>query len=141
MSIVKIRFQPSHRELRQFAAIWFPAFCLIVSAVFAWRFGDWTTAALVAGAATCVAVLGITFPSAMRPLYVAWMVAGYPIGWVMAHVALGVIFFLVISPIGIIMRMCGRDPLQRRIDKSQQSYWIDRSEQKSGDISRYFRPF
>ena len=46
------------------------------------------------------------------------MVVNYPIGWVVTHVVMALIFYLVVTPLGVIMRLCGRDPMERR--------WLDR---------------
>jgi hypothetical protein len=49
------------------------------------------------------------------------------------------IFFLVITPIGLMMRACGRDPMQRRFDPAARSYWKRRSPDR--DMRSYFRQF
>ena len=54
------------------------------------------------------------------------MYAAYPIGWVVGHVMIGVVFFTVVTPIGLLMRALGRDPLQRKFDASRTSYWEKR---------------
>jgi hypothetical protein len=71
-------------------------------------------------------------------VFIGWMVAAYPIGWVLGHVMLGVVFFLVLTPIALVLRAAGRDPLQRRFDTASASYWQERA---ASDRSRYFRQF
>lgn len=72
-------------------------------------------------------------------LYRGWMFAALPIGWVISHVILGAVYYLVITPIGLILRAVGNDPMQRRIDRAAATYWIPHTQQT--DSSRYFRQF
>jgi hypothetical protein len=67
------------------------------------------------------------------------MVTLSPIGWVMSHVILGIIYYLVLTPIGLLLRALGRDPLRRRFETGARSYWIDRGEEPA--VERYFRQY
>ena len=55
-------------------------------------------------------------------LMVGWTAAVFPIGWVMSYVLLGGVYFLVLTPIGLAMRICGRDPMQRKFDRQAKTY-------------------
>ena len=57
-------------------------------------------------------------------MYVGWMDASWPMGWVFSHVLLGVTYYLVITPIGLILRLLGKDPMRRRFDREAKTYWI-----------------
>jgi hypothetical protein len=63
-------------------------------------------------------------PSVLRPVYVTWMKIGHGIGWVNTRIILGVLFYVVILPMGLIMRLLGKDPMARKRDKSASSYRI-----------------
>jgi hypothetical protein len=67
--------------------------------------------------------------------YLAW-----PIGFVVSHVVLALVYYLVLTPIGLAMRVFGYDPMRREFDRSAESYWIarDTAEIKA---ERYFRQF
>ena len=78
-------------------------------------------------------------PALGRRLYVGWMLAAAPAGWTISHLVLGAVFFLVIFPIGWVMRLVGRDPMQRKLDRKARSYWIKRDGQN--EPARYFRQF
>ena len=56
-------------------------------------------------------------PRALRPVYRGWMRFGAAIGAVNARILLGVAFYLVVAPFGLIARLSGRDPLRRRPDR------------------------
>jgi len=67
-----------------------------------------------------------------RLLYVAVMTATLPIGYVLSHIVLGVVFYGLLTPIGLAMRAVGLDPMHRKIDRSAKSYWIARAERVTG---------
>lgn len=72
-----------------------------------------------------------------RRLYEGWMLATLPISWVVSHAVLAAVFYLLISPIALLMRLGGRDPLLRRFDGNATTYWLPRRPPAQPD--RYFR--
>jgi len=78
-------------------------------------------------------------PSIGRWIFLVWMRAALPIGWSISHGILAVTYYSVLTPTGLIMRRCGRDPMHRRFQHDVPTYWISRS--PSTDTSRYFRQF
>ena len=76
---------------------------------------------------------GVTFLVAMlSPRWLApanrlWMQFGLLLGKVISPVVLGVLFFVVFTPISLFMRLFGRDILGRNFDRSATSYWVIRS--------------
>jgi Saxitoxin biosynthesis operon protein SxtJ len=83
------------------------------------------------------AILSSASPTAGAALYRAWMAAFFPVGWAVSHLLLAFVFFAVLTPTGLLMWLVGRDPLQRRWDRSASSYWIPR--RTTSDSRRYFR--
>jgi hypothetical protein len=104
--------------------------------VFAWFFGlvgvwpllrrqgDARVWALVVGAAFLLAAL--TAPKLLAPLNWIWMRIGYALSRVTNVILLAILFFGVFSVVGWFMRLRGRDAMQRRFDRSAESYWIPR---------------
>jgi hypothetical protein len=137
--MISINWHPSDREVRQFAGIWFPVFCLIVCLLLGLRFGAWQAAGTFVGFAIVICLVGLVQPRLIRPIYVAWMCAAFPIGWVVSHVLLAAVFYLLITPLGLLMRPSGRDKLKLHYDPSAASYWTRRP--KPPEPSRYFRQF
>jgi hypothetical protein len=78
---------------------------------------------IAAGAALLINLLA---PPVMRIIYRAAMVVATGIGWVVLRIILPIFFYLVISPIGFIVRLSGKDLLDQKIDRSAQSYWKKR---------------
>lgn len=137
MAMIDINWNPSRRELRQFAGLWLCVFGLIG----AWKlYGSSGVAGWpLVVAAAALGVPGLIWPIVLRPVYVAWMGLAFPIGWTVSHLLLAVIYFGVITPIGLILRATGTDPMQRRFEPDAATYWV---EHRTGDDkSRYFRQF
>ena len=62
----------------------------------------------------------------LAPLNRAWMKLGELLGRVVSPIVLGVIFFAVFTPVGIVMRLAGRDAMKRRWEPAAKSYWVKR---------------
>src|SRR5262245_56414263 len=128
---------PSPKMLRQFAGLFLIVF-LGMAAMRWWRGHADAWAGLLATVAVVVGLAGMAVPAAIRPIYTAWMIAAFPIGWTISRLALGTIFFVVMTPLAAVFRLIGRDELRlRRAERV--SYWV--SKKQSGDASEYFRQF
>ena len=71
-------------------------------------------------------VLALLIPQALAPLNWLWTRFGLLLHKIVSPVVLGLLFFLVFTPIGIMMRVFGSDPLRLRFDSNAPSYWIER---------------
>ena len=78
------------------------------------------------------------FPESLRPVYTTWMKIGHAIGWINTRLILGLLFYLMVLPMGLVMRLFGKDPMARKRDKSVSSYRI-KSVSESKD--RLEKPF
>jgi len=85
-------------------------------------------------------ILGAIAPRVLKYIYLAWMGLALALGFVVSHVILTVFFFLVITPIGLIARLAGKDFLRLKLDRQAKSYWIPRERRKKGaeDYERQF---
>ena len=63
-------------------------------------------------------------PGILRPVYSTWMKIGQGLGWINTRIILGILFYVLILPMGLIMRLFGNDPMARKCDKSASSYRI-----------------
>jgi hypothetical protein len=77
-------------------------------------------------------------PGALRPVYTAWMKVGHVIGWVNTRIILGVLFYVMILPMGLTMRMFGKDPMARKHDKSASSYRIKSTSEAKDRLEKPF---
>jgi hypothetical protein len=127
------------KALRSFGLVMAGAAGLIALFVF-WRSG-WATGAAVQvllGMAALFALLGMAWPRVLLRPYRVWMVGALVLGFVMTRVILSVVFFLVLTPIGLIMHLLGKNPLARRPDAALATYWIPK-EPQDGERERLER--
>ncbi len=85
--------------------------------------------------------LGLFLPNLLKPLQKAWMTLAVLMGWVMTRLILFVLFFLVVTPIGLLARLLNRDLLRLKIDRNScNSYWMPKrkEEVKKSDYERQF---
>lgn len=73
------------------------------------------------------AIAAVAFPAMLAPLNRLWMKFGRLLHRFVSPIVLGLLFFVVITPMGLAMRMLGKDPLKLRADTQSKSYWIDRT--------------
>ncbi len=79
----------------------------------------------LAGVGALLAFVGLAVPPAARVFHWGWMKLAHALGWLNSRVLLGAMFYLVMTPIGWIVRLTGADPLNRRA-AARPSYWIPR---------------
>ncbi|MGE4071214.1 MAG: SxtJ family membrane protein [Lysobacterales bacterium] len=78
------------------------------------------------GASLILALLATVAPQLLQPLNRAWMALGHLLGRIVSPIIMALIYFGVVTPIALIARARGVDPMRRRFDPSAQSYWIAR---------------
>ena len=71
-------------------------------------------------------ILGLMNSILLTPLNKLWFKFGMILGAIVSPVVMGVVFFLVVTPIGIIMKIMGKDLLNKKYDKKKRTYWIKR---------------
>lgn len=138
MALIEINKNPSRRDLAWFGAVLFVFFVVIGGVLGRARASDVVRNGLWA-AGGALALLYYAVPPLRRPMFVGWMYAAHPIGLVVSHVLLALVYFGVVTPIGLLMRALGHDPMTRRLDRSAATYWIER--EQVSDVRRYFRQF
>ena len=134
--MIAIQWNPSTKQLRQFAGIWFPAFCGLVGWSIGQKTGHWSEVEIGWVLAGLLSVGGLVLPALIRPIFVGLILLTFPIGWVVSHLLLGLIFYGVVTPIGLILRISGHDPLQLK-KPSGNSVW--KTSVGKTDATRYLR--
>lgn len=76
-----------------------------------------------------------------RMIYRAWIAISITIGYFVSRVILSLIFFLLITPMGLIFKLIGKDPMERKIDPAAESYWQKKEEETDKSIERYEKQF
>lgn len=77
-----------------------------------------------AAAAAPFALLAFFLPAALAPLNRAWTALGFAMGAVVSPLVMAILFFLVFTPIGLFLRLTGKDLLSLRLDRKKPSYWV-----------------
>ena len=138
-----IDWQPDRAALRRFGrslVIGFPVIAAALMLSAHWQSGTWANWPWFVGVVG--AVVGIwcwALPALARPIYLVWYGLSAAIGLVVSNVLLIATYLLTITPIGLLLRLFGRDPLHRRFDRAQTSYW--ENAQPTRDVTRYFSQF
>jgi len=80
-------------------------------------------------------------PPLFRLIYRIWIALSVILGYFISRVLLTIIFVIVVVPMALIMRLVGKDPMDRRLGPDAPSYWIKREPQEDTSLERYERQF
>jgi hypothetical protein len=136
--MLPINRTPDARELNRFRWIFLPLFVLALGAVAWWQFAATITAILIWTAGGFLAGLALSSAAHARTLFVGLQTITYPIGLIVSFVALAILFFGVFTPIALVMRAMGRDPLRLRA-RNDASHWLPYTQ--DDDAERAFRQY
>jgi hypothetical protein len=138
MALIELRVNPTAKDLKWFGLILLAFFGLV--GVLVWRAaGSLAWPRLIWGAAALVSLTYYAVRPLRRPMFIGWSYLTYPIGWVVSHLLMAVIFFGLFTVAGLLMRAFGYDPMTRRFDRRATTYWVKHEEH--ADVSYYFRQY
>ena len=83
-------------------------------------------------------LLALPAPKVLKPVYRGWMTIGYMLGWVNTRIILGLIYYLVFAPLGLSMRLFGKDSMRRRFEPSAESYRVVKQQRPSSHMKQQF---
>jgi Saxitoxin biosynthesis operon protein SxtJ len=138
--MITINKHPSRTMLRQFALLWLPLFGAFAGLMIWRRTGRITPAEVVWVVTAVLAAISIASVQAARLVYLGLSYVTFPIGFVISYVALAIVYYLVMTPLALVMRASGRDALRLRDDPAVTSYWMPRPG-RGKDAERAFRQF
>lgn len=136
--MIELKTSFSRRELLWFGPL-FALFGGMIGGIAFWKFEAPAVAKWIWIFSAAVILLSYLVPALRRWFFMAWMSAVFPIGWIISHVLLAAVFYLVVFPIGLLMRLFRYDALGRRFDPDCKSYWKKRETNR--DPRKYFRQF
>ena len=123
--MIQLDLHPDIRKLRQFGWVGLPGFAAF--AAMSWfKFANPTAAMVFGVLALLVPLIGLVAPKFLRIPYVVLTVLAYPVGFVVSHLVLGLIFYGIFTPLGLWFRLLKRDPLKRSMTPDEESYWEER---------------
>ncbi len=146
-SLIDLNLRPDDGTLRQFGFIALAGFGFL--ALIAWyevlifSFGLGAARPIVAGVfaglAGLATLFSLVYPKANLPIYLGLTIVAFPIGFVLSYVIMGALFYLIITPVGLIMKLIGHDPMHRKFEPDAESYWV--AVQGERAKSTYFKQF
>ena len=112
------------KELRQFGLVAGSFLSLLFGVLLPWLKGHtlpiWPW---VFGGGVLVAV-GLVHPTSLRHVCAVWTAAGFALGWIYSRIILSVVFYVVITPMAVVLRLFGRDPMARSFDPGAETYRV-----------------
>jgi multisubunit Na+/H+ antiporter MnhG subunit len=130
MLIEEIRgIRSDRRDLRNFGFVVGGVLLALASFLFWKDRPAWTW---IGGIGAALVTLGAILPASLLPLQKVWMTLAVIMGWIMTRIILSVLFFLVLTPIGLIARATGKRFLERRLHREADSYWKVREDPAPG---------
>lgn len=128
--------QQNKKELRQFGFVVGGVFLGIGLWPWMWQEADPRSWAVAGGAV--LGVLGAISPNALKPIHKGWMVVGHVMGWINTRIILGFFFYAVLTPMGLIARLAGKDFMHMKPGKSVDTYRVLRAPRVSTHFHRQF---
>ena len=126
------------RELRHFGLL-VGGVLTLLGLWFWWRGKVYFPGVLVPG--VLLMLLGALAPRTLKLFYVGWMSLAFILGFAVSTALLTVLFYLIVTPIGLIARLAGQDFLNRKFDRSGATYWILRDRSSSRQTRNYEQQF
>jgi O-antigen/teichoic acid export membrane protein len=131
-----MRNEITSKQLRSFGFTVGGIFALIAfwPLVFRGEYPRWW-AMVVAG---CLLVPAVVFPKSLVWVYRGWMAVGHIMGWINTRIILGVVFYVIVTPIGMFRRWLGKDPMGRELRPDLDSYRITRKPRPASHLTKQY---
>ena len=129
--------EPTRKELRTFGLMMGGLICVFFGLLIPWIWGfSWPIWPYLPGGV--FALTGLLAPAALGPVYRGLMKLAFVLGWINTRIILGIIFYLVLLPTSLVLRILGKDPLSRELDADVESY---RVQSDKPDAEHLRRPY
>lgn len=136
--MIHIERHPSRGQLSVFGMLWLVFFCFW-GTVFWWESGMNVKAAAFWAVAFMIPSAGLIWPEVLRKVYLLAAYATFPIGLIISSLVMVFIYYIVLTPISLILRVTGYDPMRRYFNQAAETYWLSRKSKNKPE--RYFKQF
>ena len=125
------------KELRDFGLIFGVILVLLFGFLVPWIFDKgfplwpWWVFAVTGG-------LALIYPLSLKPFFKLWMMFGGVMGWLNTRLILGIVFYLVFVPFGLVMKLFGKDPMSRKLDSEMTTYRVTHSVHEKDNMENPF---
>ncbi|MDH5325907.1 MAG: SxtJ family membrane protein [Gammaproteobacteria bacterium] len=96
-----------------------------------WPMWPWIVCAIFVATAAA-------YPPILKPVYIAWMKFGAVMGYINTRIILALVFYLVFTPIGLILKLLGKDSMQRTLDQESKSYRVESKPRVPNEMEKPF---
>ncbi len=109
------------RELRQFGLIFGTLSAIIFGIILPYiKYSTYFLPPLIVG--VVFIIVGFLLPIVLKPIHFLWLKIGFILGWINSRIILGFIFYIIITPVSLIMRLFGYDPMNRKVKSKVEGY-------------------
>ena len=102
--------------------------CIIIAALLSFKHRHVVVTPCVIG--LVFFLVAVTVPAVLKPVYIVWMRLAFVLGWCNTRLILILLFYLMLTPLGLLLKLFGADFLERKIKKEEASYWKKIKEKK-----------
>ena len=124
------------KQLRSFGFLVGGIFALIALWPLVWRGDGLRLWAIIATA--IFVVPAAVYPRSLRLIYRGWMALGAVLGWINTRIILSIVFYGLFTPMALIMRLRGKDPMRREWDADAESYRVLREPRQRSHMEHQF---
>lgn len=139
MSLVNINWNPTSKDLKGFRLVALGVLPVMAVILYTLKHVALPWCLGVAGVGVFIWGSGLLSLTLTRWIFVGLMVVTCPIGFVVTHVIMAVFFFGLLTPVGLVFRLMGRDILNRQYDSAASTYW--QPHKQAHEKERYFQQF
>jgi hypothetical protein len=139
MSIVSVNWKPSQRDLKGFRWMALMILPLIGLVLYLVKQVDWQYCAAIGAVGAAIWISGLISYRLTRVIYLVLVTLTFPIGLVVSLIIMGLFYFGIITPLGLLFRIMGRDSMCRRFDAKAKTYWVPHESSRAAE--RYFQQF
>ena len=139
MSFVEINWHPKRKQLQSFGKIALIATAVISLLLYVLKGVAIQWALIIFAAGSIIFLSSVISLRLTSWIYVVLTAVTFPIGLVVSFMLLATFYFLLLTPLGLLFRLTGRDVLGRKFDPSAESYWQQRKPPESSE--RYYHQF
>ena len=139
MQLIKLNLKPTDKDLRLFGLSALIASLLLAALLYLVKGLTVKWAIVIVAIGGAIFLCGIISLTLIRWIYLGLTMLTFPIGLVISFIVLAVFYYGLLTPLGLIFRLIGRDPLRRKFEKSAKSYWV--AHRPCDNTERYFSQF
>ncbi len=139
MSFVEINWHPKQKQLQNFGKIALIATAVISLLLYLLKGVAIQWALIIFAVGLIIFISSVISLRLTRGIYVVLTAVTFPIGLMVSFMLLAAFYFLLLTPLGLLFRLTGRDVLGRKFDPTAESYWLRRKAPESSE--RYFHQF